>query len=215
MQIPLGIIQENEAETSGMMNILDTYIKYVPAFGSHHIPIPFYGDQLTIERAMTCKFLRLQSLSREAKLTGLLPTHCDWHKDNILLQVFAFLTSCLTEIVFVNICILLQDAFNSLYSSTSSTSVGTLVHTKNYLFHQNSKKDISGSINHCFELARDQLEVYFMGYVMDYYDTEDLNILPSKLAGLSPGEAKAEINRLSASIVEFCWHEVYQDYNGE
>ena len=51
------------------------------------MPLLFMGDQLTVERARSCKEARVNSSSSEDALLGLEPAICDWHAEANFVQV--------------------------------------------------------------------------------------------------------------------------------
>ena len=82
IQVPLGVLPNNEQYIDEMVSILEHCHQYVPTVnnGGEEIysPIPFFSDQLTAVRALTAKKTRVTSQGNSA-LRGLVPFCVDWH----------------------------------------------------------------------------------------------------------------------------------------
>ena len=74
IQVPLGVLPNNEQYIDEMVSILEHCHQYVPTVnnGGEEIysPIPFFGDQLTAVWALTAKKTRVTSQGNSA-LSGL------------------------------------------------------------------------------------------------------------------------------------------------
>lgn len=93
MQVPLGVIPNNEQVTDEMVSILEHLHQYVPVVkhgdcAETYSPIAFGGDQLTAARALTAKKVRVTSHGKAA-LRGLVPYCADWHAKVNFIQVSA------------------------------------------------------------------------------------------------------------------------------
>jgi len=82
IQVPLGVLPNNEQCIDEMVLILEHCHQYVPIVNDGgtetYSPIPFFGDQLTAVWALTAKKSRVTSQGNSA-LRGIVPFCVDWH----------------------------------------------------------------------------------------------------------------------------------------
>lgn len=107
LQIPLGILHQNENKLDEMTMIMDHIQQYMPSRSIHTsrtLPnsetfnedkqylhrILFGGDQLTVARTRGGIAIRQDHNFAEQKLDGLLPTIEDWHAKQCFLKVCSF-----------------------------------------------------------------------------------------------------------------------------
>ena len=80
MQVPLGVITENEQEMEGMIEILTRLQQYVPKKESGDpLEIFLTGDQLTCERVRGAKRARMQSDDPQEQFATMIEMPGDWH----------------------------------------------------------------------------------------------------------------------------------------
>lgn len=80
MQVPLGIVPNNETKTEEMIAILKGLHQYVPcASGENMLQVSFAGDQLTAARACQAIVPSVNSHSQSEALRGVHPCAADWH----------------------------------------------------------------------------------------------------------------------------------------
>ena len=109
IQVPLGVVLENENNNEAMLTILQHFHKYVPMVeetGKVYISsidkftdvtlanfhkLFIGGDQLTAARVQNVKKHRINSASPSARLEGLVPCVEDWYTQTILLEVRTYL----------------------------------------------------------------------------------------------------------------------------
>jgi hypothetical protein len=104
MQVPLGVINANEAYTSEMITILEELHKYVPQVTQEVsitttesysrtksvtmvYPILLGGDQLSTSRARSAKATKRTEKPYAERLDGLVPVFEDWHTRVTLISV--------------------------------------------------------------------------------------------------------------------------------
>ena len=102
MQVPLGVIPENETSYEGMIGILEELQQYIPSKlidikekipGSEissektFITTLVGGDYLSTARARGAMLIRGNSELQEHALKGFLPVSEDWHAKVCLLEV--------------------------------------------------------------------------------------------------------------------------------
>ncbi len=102
IQVPLGVLDENDCSYKGMIAILDVLQKYVPAkvvdikekipgndLKKEKIFIPTLvgGDLLSTVRARGAVYIRGRSELQEDCLKGLLPACEDWHGKVCFMEV--------------------------------------------------------------------------------------------------------------------------------
>ncbi|CAB4038965.1 Hypothetical predicted protein [Paramuricea clavata] len=88
----LGIIQENENTTEGMLETLTSMHSYVPRWTSkenitHFTDIGHVGDQLTVERSVNCLMAVSNGFTATERLEGIYFEIADWHADLKFLDV--------------------------------------------------------------------------------------------------------------------------------
>lgn len=107
MQVPLGVLPEDETSYEGMIAILEALQKYVPSKHTDMEQIPgtdtkeektfittlVGGDYLSAVRARGAIAIRSNSELKEHRLEGLLPVAEDWHAKVCLMQVSIIIIS--------------------------------------------------------------------------------------------------------------------------
>ncbi|CAB4039431.1 Hypothetical predicted protein [Paramuricea clavata] len=88
----LGIIQENENTTEGMLETLKSMHSYVPRWTSkenitHFTDIGHVGDQVTVERSVNCLMAVSNGFTATERLEGIYFEIADWHADLKFLDV--------------------------------------------------------------------------------------------------------------------------------
>lgn len=95
MQVPLGVITENEQEIEGMIEILTRLQQYVPKKESGDpVEIFFAGDQLTCERVRGAKRARMQSEDPQEQFATMIEMPGDWHALVTFYQVSLHVYTC-------------------------------------------------------------------------------------------------------------------------
>ena len=105
LQVPLGVLLQNETKYDDMISILDHVHQYVPTVRfpstkevpqsseSEHVEavhmnrLPFGGDQLTSKRCRGSQRIRSNSIDDAQRLQGVVATAEDWHTKLCLLTV--------------------------------------------------------------------------------------------------------------------------------
>ena len=98
VQVPLGVLPNNENSTEGMVAILEQMMEYVPIIDDSPFPLAMGGDMLTTARARTAQDVRVTCPGKKA-LRGLFPFAADWHaKVNFMevskVQIYGHLLYC-------------------------------------------------------------------------------------------------------------------------
>ena len=107
MQVPLGVLPNNENTTEGMVEILEQMSGYVPEVqvtqeSEETVPFPLAmaGDMLTAARARTAQEVRVTSLGKKA-LRSLFPFTADWHGKANFMEVRKTWILCLFIRIYV------------------------------------------------------------------------------------------------------------------
>ena len=79
-QVGLGVLDENEASTEGIVKVMQHLHKYVPGHGTDKVvPILSGGDLLTAEREQNAQEQESDGRTPTDRLEGLVPTIEDMH----------------------------------------------------------------------------------------------------------------------------------------
>ncbi|KAJ8297377.1 hypothetical protein KUTeg_023908 [Tegillarca granosa] len=98
-QIPLGVMDKDEAKVADMIQIMDSYTKYVPMYPNGlPVTIPLHADGLSCERINDAQNARINATTPWLRLESFEGNIQEWHKT----------------------CILYQDTFDELYSGKSN-----------------------------------------------------------------------------------------------
>lgn len=107
MQVPLGVLPNNENTTEGMVEILEQMSGYVPEVqvtqeSEETVPFPLAmaGDMLTAARARTAQEVRVTSPGKKA-LRSLFPFTADWHAKANFMEVRKTWILCLFIRIYV------------------------------------------------------------------------------------------------------------------
>ena len=107
MQVPLGVLPNNENTTEGMVEILQQMSGYVPEVqvtqeSEETVPFPLAmaGDMLTAARARTAQEVRVTSPGKKA-LRSLFPFTADWHAKANFMEVRKTWILCLFICIYV------------------------------------------------------------------------------------------------------------------
>lgn len=138
IQVPLGVLDENETSYEGMIRILEALQKYVPSkFVDMKEQVPgtdlkeekvfittlVGGDLLSAVRARGAIYIRSGSELQEDRLKGLLPVSEDWHAKVCLLEVSVIILTPLSTFSYVFIIIGNLETFvqNKFVNGTGNT----------------------------------------------------------------------------------------------
>ncbi len=140
-QVPLGVIDKDEARIADMVDIMSHFQQYVPRTREGDpITTILFGDGLSCERANDASLATANGENAWSRLEGLQPAVQEWHKRVLLLQ----------------------DIFGQLFNDRSSRDRGTLFQLKN-IFNQ---RNVSSEVKNCFNEAEDFLNFVTTGYVL-------------------------------------------------
>ena len=89
----MGVVEANPSSTDGTIEIMEQLYRYVAVVNGRAIPMLCSGDGLSIERMIHALMGRANGWAHDKRLSGLVPTPQEFHKEIILLQVETFLTS--------------------------------------------------------------------------------------------------------------------------
>ena len=101
-QVPLGVLMKDENRSGDMMDVMDHYHQYVPSReDGTPIPVIFFGDGLSCERAVSAKRGRLNTPTAWTRLEGLEPAVQEWHCRMHLMEVDGLLFHILWNIFYI------------------------------------------------------------------------------------------------------------------
>ncbi|KAJ8311298.1 hypothetical protein KUTeg_011150, partial [Tegillarca granosa] len=185
--INLGIFDHNPSTTACVISIMNRLHMYIPRLGENHFfPVLCHGDGLSVERMRDAKAARAASATKERRLESLEPVPQEFHKR----------------------CIILQDLFDDMYSSSSGADRGTLFHIRNNFNHRNVTK----SVGNCFNHAVDLLEFSTEGLVI-LLAMQICGITKKSSSGVIPPDKKLDeyLSEVAEEVVSTVWHQVPLD----
>ncbi|XP_065064063.1 uncharacterized protein LOC135690430 [Rhopilema esculentum] len=184
------MIYEDENDTSGMQKVMTKLHDYAPCNDSTN-PTEFVeqgvvGDQLTVERGVSCLLQLANGFTQKERLDGLHLEVADFHAGMKFLQV----------------------AFDHIYSPKSSSDKCTMFADKVFINRRNVRTDVSQKVEGCkqffnLEVTARVLTAYckILG-IKDVDDESDQNTVLDNVSMMSIKEKKELLDSLSAKVVD-------------
>ncbi|XP_065067588.1 uncharacterized protein LOC135693129 [Rhopilema esculentum] len=184
------MIYEDQNDTSGMQKVMTKLHDYAPCNDSTN-PTEFVeqgvvGDQLTVERGVSCLLQLANGFTQKERLDGLHLEVADFHAGMKFLQV----------------------AFDHLYSPKSSSDKCTMFADKVFINRRNVRSDVSQKVEGCkqffiLEVTARVLAAYceILG-IKDVDDEPDQNTVLDNVSMMSIKEKKELLDSLSAKVVD-------------
>eukprot|EP00057_Strongylocentrotus_purpuratus_P018700 XP_011673174.1 PREDICTED: uncharacterized protein LOC105442605 [Strongylocentrotus purpuratus] len=157
--VNLGVLNENENTTDGILKIMHHMHQYVPGHSSEQpTTIISAGDLLTCERESNCIEEQRNSSTPSQRLEGLMPVIADFHALANFYQVI----------------------WKSLYDASSAADKGTLYSARNYLEARGVTTNPMKNINAAADLIEKYATALVLAAAMDYFGLDSLDAEPTK-----------------------------------
>lgn len=161
------MIEANPSSTSGVITIMDKLNQYVPVKeDGTPIPVIVHGDQLSVERMFGAKKARSGAQRALGRFEGQVPSPQEFHKQGLLMQVqkeikYHILGQPLNDLfqglfwkILMQICYLLKDMMDELFSVKSARERGTLYQIKQAFGRCSLKGKVMANYNNVWDFIQ-------------------------------------------------------------
>jgi len=152
----LGIINQNENETTGMVSILTELKKYALNKEGEEYNVVLFGDGLTAHRVDAAKKLRAAAKVEQEKLPEFIPAPGFWHKRVNLTTI---------------------DMSKLIMAAEASSSPGTLPYTSNRYGHKKVTAKSKDCFNQTVRLYRFTTTAYVLAKACDLTRIEAIRVV--------------------------------------